>query len=144
MKMRKGIKNGSIGLSLMLAVTLVVNAVSPLEALAINDGRAEEKVSVKFTSELSGDKSSAQVTAQAFTGFDTVKVIGITLPNGQYISGSEAVYTAARNGRQDFIVEYEEIVQELQDGGHDEWPGGNENGGSPVSYTHLDVYKRQT
>lgn len=113
---------------------MIMGTVSPIRAL---EGGGEEKganISAEFTQELSEDKSKAMVTIEAASGMKKVKIIGITLPDGEYVHGSTAVYEAARNGSHEFVVDYEEIVEEVssKDSVTSSTPSNAESAGSEI------------
>ena len=133
MKHRKSKGRAGLGaLALVLAAGIVVSQVQPFQALARRDSQAGQKLSAQFVSELSEDRRSSKIMVSV-SSRDTVRVLGITLPNGVYIPGSKAVYTAVRNGRQDFMVDYEENVQQTDDSGNGGTPSGNTDKATPDS-----------
>lgn len=104
MKKSKGLQRSLILLLVLLLTTGQLNLASFNVFAEENDNDA---LSYEVEKELTTDKTKANLKLKVTPKNEQIKVLTIETPDGKETEGSEAAYTAEKNGTVDFKINYQ-------------------------------------
>lgn len=106
MKKSKGLQRSLILLLVLLLTTGQLNLASFNVFAEENDNDA---LSYEVEKELTTDKTKANLKLKVTPKNEQIKVLTIETPDGKETEGSEAAYTADKNGTVDFKINYQNM-----------------------------------